>query len=228
MSVENLIFMYNQINRGCPRNIDCGVLRRIGKTSCIKQLIQNSHRNYQENIVLVPSTSFSQVYRDIAPTFVVSPWLPIEVSRMELLQTLRGADIRYFIYADEVRNAEEIVEGLDPRRAIFEVGFYSMPYDQRRRIPERTRSERERLTRYEQLTFDELRSAERYEIAERRQQLSFDEIRRAEQLISNRSITERLKPNFFETSWVQNPAPPPPPTSTIETKKNNVKMKFIT
>lgn len=222
MSVENLMFMYNQIQHGCPRNIDCGVLRRIGKTSCIKQLIQNSHRSYQENIVLVPAQSYTQEYRDIAPTFVISPWLPIEVSRMELLQVLRGADTRYFIYADEVRNAEEIIESFEPRRAVFEAGFYSIPYDQRRRIPERTRNERERLTRHEQLTFDELRRAERYEAAERHQQISFDEIRRAERLITNISITERLKPNFFETSWVQDPAPPP-----VEIKKVNMKMRFI-
>lgn len=218
------MFMYSQINRGCPRNIDCGVLRRIGKTSCIKQLIQNSHRSLEENIVLVPSRNYSEEYRGIAQTFVVSPFVPIEVSRMELSQVLR-ADTRCFVYADEVRNAEEIVGTLNNTRLVFEVGFYSIPYDYRRRQPEHSRNERERLTRHEQLTFDELRRAERYETAQRRQQLSFDEVRRAERLMSDRSITERLKPNFFETSWVQDPAPP---TSTIETKKVNVKMKFIT
>jgi hypothetical protein len=215
MSVEELMFMVSQIERGCPRNIDCGMLRAIGKTNCIRQLIQRN--NQRNNIVLVHTRHALDQYRDIAEVFVVNPYIPLQVAQSELSRTLNPSNL-YHIYADEVRNAEQIVEHFNPARVVFVVGFFSVSYDYRRRQLERTSNERQRLTRYEQLTFDGLRRAERNEEAQRRQQISLEEIRRAERLMSIPS----QKPNFFETSWVQDPAPP-----LVETEKVNVKMRFI-
>ena len=121
MSVEELLrtHEYNR-NNGLSLNIDCGFLRRIGKTECLRYLIRNKPvstrgilllpnsyvRNWSEelrnyNLVCLTRQNFSNT-----PPFLTSE--------------------QNFIYADEIPEAESVVRNWGRRNNIFIAGFYSI------------------------------------------------------------------------------------------------------
>jgi hypothetical protein len=114
------------VHQGDSLNINCGTLRRIGKTTCIRELIR---RNGQKNnIVLVPNSNFLQEYINIQVRPCIIP-TDIENRRryeFELSQMIRGSSENFYVYADEVPDAENIMRIFENIPTVhFVVGFYS-------------------------------------------------------------------------------------------------------
>jgi hypothetical protein len=117
MSADELkiIWQYHK-NTGNVLNINCGQLRNIGKTECIKRLMDDS-RN--EIMILTP---YSQQYQSQIAHQIFAIWTKFG---SEFTQYYRGKSDQIDAFADEVPNAERIVNSLGRQNIKFIAGFYS-------------------------------------------------------------------------------------------------------
>ena len=106
------------VQRDGPRNINCGMLRRIGKTQALRELISQYRRNQGSArvYVLVPTQEMGNVYRDLGVTIC----------------SIQGSFAREIcsnialVFADEVPDAEIIIRNNFQSPTItFIAGFYS-------------------------------------------------------------------------------------------------------
>jgi hypothetical protein len=121
MSTEELLQAYNYFRNQGVRNINCGMLRSIGKTESLKTLIQQNHIISVEDVVLVPDRSFTRDYSEINVELIT-------VDRTEgglsWSYRFRGRRPTAF-YADEVPDAERLVNEFHDSNFVFVAGFYS-------------------------------------------------------------------------------------------------------
>jgi hypothetical protein len=111
-----LIWQYHK-NVGDVLNINCGQLKNIGKTECIRKLLNNS---LNEIMILTP---YSQQYQSqIAHHQIIAIWTKFG---SEFTQYYRGKSNQIDAFADEVPNAEKIVNSLRMPNIKFIAGFYS-------------------------------------------------------------------------------------------------------
>ena len=218
MSVSELMFMYNLcVDQGYSLNINCGTLRRIGKTTCIKELIRgNSQRN---NVVLVPNRNLLQDYAGVE----VRPFVfPTDNMRnrsryeLELSQIVRGRSEDFYVYADEVPDAENIMEMFrDSPTVHFVAGFYSID----------SRSAYHRPAVYTPAVYTPLEH-ELPTIARILHDDPSSQIIVSRHMQSPRRLASTLSQatNFFEASWVSN-ASDEAKTEIVLDKA--AKMKFI-
>lgn len=133
MSVEELLNSHAYSERFLgTRNVNCGILRRIGKSLALKTMIRDS--TVRNVMVLVPNQNFRQVYYEIVRLFeqtqkrfslCIVRNTDIYQQQTMFLRGLLTYNDTVHIYADEVPNAELIVSGAGNNRAVFIAGFYS-------------------------------------------------------------------------------------------------------
>lgn len=122
------------------RNIDCGMLRRIGKTELLKKLMrEHKAENPQDQIVLLTATAdMALSYRQEIAQNIISYCLT-----QDSIHSARPYT-NVAIFSDEIERAEELTERF--RDGVFVAGFYSTS----RAVQERTRREQEERDREEQ------------------------------------------------------------------------------
>jgi hypothetical protein len=110
------------INYDRIRNVNCGSLRRIGKTTTLKNLIRSfKNENWDvTTVLLIPRNSHREIYNDISQSIDV-----IETPSEFIRNMGRGQQIA--VFADEVPNAEILVNQNQNGRINFVAGFYSVP-----------------------------------------------------------------------------------------------------
>jgi len=200
------------VDQGYSLNINCGTLRRIGKTTCIKELIYENRE--QNNIILIPNSNFLQLYSNVQVRPFVFPTQDINRRRyeFELSQLVRGRSEDFYIYADEVPDAENIMEMFqDVPRAHFVAGFYSV---------DSSRSAYHRPAVYVPPEHELPTIARILHDDPNSQIIVSRHIQSARRLAS----TPSQATNFFEASWVSN-ASDEVRTETVLDKA--AKMKFI-
>lgn len=129
MSVEELMRTHDmRVRSGHSLNINCGNLRRIGKTTCIRTMLE---RTPQTKIIIIPNQNLMHEYRNLARVFVLPPISITGNARrryeMELMSLLNGRGGDAYVFADEVPEAEELISTYCVTdRVHFVAGFYSV------------------------------------------------------------------------------------------------------
>ena len=84
------------------RNINCGILRGIGKTYCLRQLIEEEGTKEKPIYILVRTISIAKaIYGDLIGKRICRPVSPNCIERLEGMSA--------GIYSDEVVEAEEML-----------------------------------------------------------------------------------------------------------------------
>lgn len=84
------------------RNINCGILRGIGKTYCLRQLIEEEGTKEKPIYILVQNLGIARaVYGDLIKKRICREVTPLALGRLEGMQAE--------IYSDEVPEAEEML-----------------------------------------------------------------------------------------------------------------------
>lgn len=163
MSSQELLQLFNEhYSRLGVRNVSCGMLRRIGKTHCLKLMIMQLFEETRSNqtdvtniIVITPTLDMGRHgYQDFLQQRIVQNYTPQTIQRIpdSGFNGVRADGMNFF--ADEVPNAEQLLND-HFQNANFIAGFYS---EESRFFQERNQqTEQERIT---QLFDDNLISRE--------------------------------------------------------------------
>jgi hypothetical protein len=114
-SAKHLFLMWRNFHY---QNVDCGVLRRIGKTTVLKRMMVEYLKLYPEYTVALMAHSLDmarECYREIYGKIVA-------VSPKYWESKLRGID-KVLLFSDEVKGAEVLSERFPNIRYV--AGFYS-------------------------------------------------------------------------------------------------------
>lgn len=191
MSAEELrqFQEYISMSQGI-RNINCGFLRRIGKTHCLISMIQMTNPPV---FLFVPTREMASAYNNIRSNIdrICVIQTPVTYATYQELCNLTRSVSRDSLinaYSDEIPGFEDAI--MRNPHYNYIAGFYSIPYRQPPRpvfrMPENT-------------TLEQLR----------------------QELLSSAPEPIMIKPEFFEMSWVANPAP------SEQKKVKKTRMEFI-
>ena len=125
MPDEQYKFLIKQIDiarrANLSTNINCGALRRIGKTYALKQMIREyNSANPQETIAIL-----------IVNSNLIGEYSEFRNNRFIRIITLNGVHNHLLgydaaVFADEVPNVEDLISNFN--NVHFIAGFYSIPY----------------------------------------------------------------------------------------------------
>lgn len=128
MSVEELLRSYEDTRiLGYSLNINCGYLRRIGKTECLRRIIRLKPISIR-GILLLPSQNFVRNWVEETRDYNISCYVCPNVYprfNSQLNSQLSSSSPQY-VYSDEVPDAETIVRNWGRQNIEFIAGFFSV------------------------------------------------------------------------------------------------------
>ena len=133
MSVEELLRSYENTRiLGYSLNINCGYLRGIGKTECLRQIIRQKPISIR-GILLLPSQNFVRNWVEETRDYNISCYVCPNVYphfNPQLNSQLYSSSSPQYVYSDEVPDAETIVRNWDRQNIEFIAGFFSVDRSQ--------------------------------------------------------------------------------------------------
>jgi hypothetical protein len=120
MSAIELRQIWEEYRRQNITNINCGMLRRIGKTECLIQIMLECPVSVRK-VLIVPSdrnTTQFMLHGGLNLIYINS-------TSQSINEFFRGNNDPTAVYADEVPNAQYLIEALHINSIHFIAGFYS-------------------------------------------------------------------------------------------------------
>jgi len=119
MSAQELRQIYEMYRQQHILNINCGILRGIGKTECLIHLMLECPITIRR-VLIVRTQNERRQYLNVDGLISL-----ICITSSEVEQYFRGNNNPTYVYADEVPNAQELIENLHRDSIRFIAGFYS-------------------------------------------------------------------------------------------------------